>query len=320
MLGGAAAMAAGHVRAAAPLRIGVLADLAGGQTFGLGAVAAARIAAEEVGTGAVGRTIEVLSADPGGDADFGATIVRNWITADGVEAIAAVVDDRVALAIQAVCRREGRVALLVGPTGRALSGPACSATGFQWLADTRAIAGAMLAALGNADIRAAHIVAAAEPEGQELAAELTAAFARSGIAPRGPADAPAIMLCGRHPGSAIVEALRQPNRPMVMASRMSLSMVRDLGQPALAGALAPLPFYWDTQETGRFWSRRFCPCRPLPTLPCRDFATSSGATAAASGWPCSTPRAAAISPIVATSASRCAAPSSSWPPRSCWPV
>jgi|GEM_PF-6706179 len=263
-------MLAGRARAATPLRIGVLGDLAGSQALGLGAIAAARIAAEEVGSGAVGRPIEVVSADAGGNPEFGATIVRNWIASDGVEAVACVVDDTVALAVQAVCRREGRLALLVGPTSRALSGSACSATGFQWLADTRANARGLAAALLPSNVRTAFVLA--ETWTHELADEIAVALDRAGVTVKGQADpgaglpaalaaatasgAAAVVVAGGM-GPVVAGAMRLPGRPVVIAAGMTLVGVQEQGQRALAGALAVLPFYWDTEETGRFWSRRF---------------------------------------------------------------
>src|SRR5262245_16219737 len=70
------------------VKIGVLSDLSSlyADNSGPGSVAAAQMAVADFGGTVLGKKIEVLSADNLNKADVGATITRQWIEHDGVDA------------------------------------------------------------------------------------------------------------------------------------------------------------------------------------------------------------------------------------------
>jgi len=217
-----------------PLRLLVMADLA---AAGSGPLAAARMAVEEFG-GGIGRPVAVVSADAGGDPARGALLARRWIGEDGVAAVIVLPDDDVAPAVQVVCREQGRIALFCGPTAPALSGSACSPTGFQWNGDAAAID--RTAAIGLAGLG---VTAARVPGASARAAAMRARLAVDGIAD---ADGGMTVLVGPAPVTA----------GPVMLAPLRPAWLGGLGAAA-SGALAVTPFDWTLGEGTRAWARRF---------------------------------------------------------------
>src|SRR3954452_21573280 len=77
-------------QAGAPIRIGVISDQSGPYSApgGPGSVAGARLAVQEFGGKVLGRPIEVLVGDHQNKPDVGVGIVKQWLDADGVQAVA----------------------------------------------------------------------------------------------------------------------------------------------------------------------------------------------------------------------------------------
>jgi branched-chain amino acid transport system substrate-binding protein len=128
--------------AADAVRIGVLTDQSG--TFsalsGAGSVIAARMAAEDYGGKALGKRIEILEAEHGNKADVASAIARKWFDVDGVGMIADLANSSVALAVQHLARERNKITMTSASGTSALTGKACSPTGFQWTWDTYSVA------------------------------------------------------------------------------------------------------------------------------------------------------------------------------------
>jgi branched-chain amino acid transport system substrate-binding protein len=100
-------------QAEAPLKIGVLTDMAGpySDVTGKGSVAAAEMAAEDAGP-VFGQKAVIISADHQNKADVGSAIARRWIERENVDAIADLVTSSVALAVQSLANQLDRVTLI----------------------------------------------------------------------------------------------------------------------------------------------------------------------------------------------------------------
>ncbi len=142
----------------APLRIGVLTDLAGMNRDLAGglSVACTRQAVEDLAAqgGAHGLTVEVLSADHQNKADVGAAIARQWFDRDGVDVVVDVPNSAVALAVAGVCReQEQGVPRLRAPARRTSPARSASPNIVHWTYDTWQLAhstgGALVAAGGK---------------------------------------------------------------------------------------------------------------------------------------------------------------------------
>jgi branched-chain amino acid transport system substrate-binding protein len=107
---------------------------------GPGSVAAAQMAVADFGGTVLGKKIEVLSADNLNKADVGASVTREWIDRDGVDAIVDVPNSAVAFAVQEITRAKNKVFLATGTASSRLTADICSPTTVHWTYDTYALA------------------------------------------------------------------------------------------------------------------------------------------------------------------------------------
>jgi branched-chain amino acid transport system substrate-binding protein len=133
--GGAAAQNAG------PIRIGVLNDQAGpySSITGIGSVAAARMAIQDLGGTVLGRPVEVLSADHQHKPDLGSSLAREWFDVQGVRAIFDIYSSGVALAVQKVAQDKDRLLVVSMASSGLIGGAQCSPNGMQWANDGYAV-------------------------------------------------------------------------------------------------------------------------------------------------------------------------------------
>ncbi|WP_430398008.1 ABC transporter substrate-binding protein [Ferrovibrio sp.] len=120
--------------------IGVLTDQGSvySDASGTGSIIAARMAVEEFGGKVNGVPVELVSADHQNKPDVGSAIARQWFDKDRVDVIADLPTSSVALAVQELAKQKGKVSLVSGAATTALTGKACSPTGFMWTYDTYA--------------------------------------------------------------------------------------------------------------------------------------------------------------------------------------
>ncbi|MBI3515635.1 MAG: ABC transporter substrate-binding protein [Proteobacteria bacterium] len=144
---GAALAAVGLVSAAGPaaaqfsddmIKIGVLTDMTGvfSDLAGQGSVDAARIAVEELGGRVRGKKIEVIFADHQHKADIGTSLARQWYERDGVDLIVDVPNSGIALAVQEIARKAGKLVVYSSAAVERLTQDVCSPTGLHWVYDT----------------------------------------------------------------------------------------------------------------------------------------------------------------------------------------
>jgi branched-chain amino acid transport system substrate-binding protein len=128
----------------APLKLGVLTDMSSlyADITGPGSVAAAKMAVEDclAGPHRMKRSIEVVSGDHMNKADVGASLAREWIDRDGVDAIVDTPNSAVALAVRNVVQQNNRVLLVSGASSSDLTGKSCSPNLVHWTYDTYALA------------------------------------------------------------------------------------------------------------------------------------------------------------------------------------
>ena len=106
------------------IRIGVLGDQSGvySDLGGPGAVLAAQMAADDYGGKALGKPIEIISADLLNKPDVAAAIAGRWYDVEGVDAITDVPLTSVALAVQNISREKKKVLLITAAASADLTG------------------------------------------------------------------------------------------------------------------------------------------------------------------------------------------------------
>ncbi len=96
----------------------------------------AKQALVDFGVPGKGFNVEVISADHQNKPQIGASIARQWIDQDGVDAIVDVPTSSVGLAVNTVCREKNKVMLNSGSGTSDLTGPQCSPNTIHWTYDT----------------------------------------------------------------------------------------------------------------------------------------------------------------------------------------
>ena len=124
------------------LKLGVLNDQSGPyrDDGGTTSVACARQALVDFGVPAKGFSVEIISADHQNKPQVGASIARQWIDQDGVDAIVDVPTSSVGLAVNSICREKNKVMLNSGTGTSDLTGPQCSPNTIHWTYDTYMLA------------------------------------------------------------------------------------------------------------------------------------------------------------------------------------
>lgn len=142
------------VAAAAPahavdqqVKIGVITDMSSlfSDFGGAGSVLAARMAVEDFGGQALGKPIEVVSADHQNKPDIGLSIARRWYDVEGVGAIFDVLNSGLALPLQTLAADKDKLVFFSGANNRDLQGKLCSDHGYVWGYDSYSLANATVA-------------------------------------------------------------------------------------------------------------------------------------------------------------------------------
>ena len=176
MTGGALAGADGAVK------IGILNDRSGpySDATGQGAVVAAEMAVADFGGKALGKPVEIVSADHQNKADIGSSTTNRWLDVEGVDAIFDVPNSGILLALQEIVREKDGILVSSGGGVSTFSGKACSPYGFQWTYDTYSVANA----LGRATVAQGgdnwYLIQVDYAFGEALANDLTKAITEAG--------------------------------------------------------------------------------------------------------------------------------------------
>jgi len=143
--------------AAAPARadsikIGVLGDQSNvaADAGGLGAVLAAKMAAQDFGGKAAGMPIEFVSADFLTKPDNAVQIAHRWFESEGVDAIADLPYSSAGLAVEQIAAADKKVVLIGGAATSDITAKSCNLYTTQWSDDTYSLA----AATGQAAVAA----------------------------------------------------------------------------------------------------------------------------------------------------------------------
>jgi len=266
-----------------PLRIGVLNDQSGlySDFGGVTSVTAAQMAVDDFGGQVLGRKIEVLSADHQNKTDVATAMARKWFDLDHVEMVADLTNSAVALAVQGLAAEKGKITIASGPFSAALTGKACTPTGFHWAFDTYASAVGTATGLVQEGDKTWFILAADYAYGKQLAADLTHIVERNGGKVAGevfhPVAAPdfasfllqaqsshAQAVALANAGADTINSIKQAAEfgitqggQKLVALGIVISDVHALGLDKAQGLVATTPFYWDRNDASRAFSRRF---------------------------------------------------------------
>jgi branched-chain amino acid transport system substrate-binding protein len=279
----AALLAAGAAHAQGSVKLGVLNDQSGlyADLTGMGSVYAARMAVEDFGGTVLGKPIEVIFADHQNKADVGATIARQWIENEHVNALFDIPNSAVGLAVQEVTRDRDAVAINTGAASSDLTGKACSPHGVHWSFDTYALAAGTGRALVKQGLDTWFFITADYAFGHALERD-TAKFVEAGGGkvlgavrhPLSTADFSSFLLQAQGSGAKVIglanaggdtiNSVKQAAEFGIMKSGQRVAGllvqfpdVHALGLATAQGIVMTASFDWSLTEATRAWTARF---------------------------------------------------------------
>ena len=265
------------------VKIGVLTDLSSlyMDNAGPGSVAAAQMAIDDFGGRVLGKKIELVSGDNLNKPDVGASIAREWIDRQGVDAIVDVPNSAVAFAVNELTRSKNRVFLATGTASSRLTGDACSPTTVHWTYDTYALAKGTGQAVVQNGGDSWFFIAADFAVGAALMADTERVIKANGGRvlgavrhPINSADFSSYILQAQASKAKII-GLATAGGDMINIVKQSaeykvgqggqhlagllvfIADVHSLGLQAAQGLMLTSAFYWDLNDETRAWSKRF---------------------------------------------------------------
>jgi branched-chain amino acid transport system substrate-binding protein len=266
-----------------PIRIGVLNDQSGlyAEFGGMGSVTAAKMAVEDFGGKALGRDVEVISADHGNKVDNAVQIARKWFDNDGVLAIVDMTNSGAAIAVQGLAKEKHRITIASGPGTQRLTQEDCSPTGFHWTWDTySSVVGTATNVLKEGG-KSWFILAADYAFGKQMSEDLRSVVTANGGTIAGEVRAPlsssdfssfllqaqsskAQIIALANGGADTTNSIKQAAEfgivqggQRLASMALVISDVHALGLKAAQGIVATDAFYWDRDDETRAFGNRY---------------------------------------------------------------
>lgn len=291
-LAAAAALAAALAGAAAAqetkisdgtVKIGVLADMSGvfSDLSGQGSVIAAQMAIEDfVAAKKPAFKIEMISADHQNKPDVASNIARQWYDTASVDLVTDVINSGVALAVSQVTEQKNKLVMITGAGSTRLTNEQCSPNTVSYTWDTYAYSNAHARIVKTLGLDTWYFVAVDYVLGKSLVEGTSEALGRSGGKvvgvvnhPINAADFSSFMLQAQGSGAKAIglanagtdlhNAIKAANDFGLTKSQTlvplvgTITDVHALGPQTTQGMVMVEPFYWNTNERSREWSRRF---------------------------------------------------------------
>src|SRR5262245_32559929 len=265
------------------VKIGMLEDMSSiyADITGVGAVTAARMAAEDFGGTVLGRPIEIVSADHQNKPDIASATAREWFDVQHVDALMDVAASATALAAIEVAKTKNRIVVLNGPGATRITNEACTPISVHYTYDNYALAHGTGAAVVKAGYDTWFFLTADYAFGHDLEQATTAVIRAGGGKVLGSVRVPLNTLDF---SSALLQAQSSKAKVVGLANAgadttnsikqaAEFGIVRDgqklaellvfindintLGLEAAQGMLLTNAFYWDRNEESRAWAQRY---------------------------------------------------------------
>lgn len=267
----------------APVKIGLLSDVGGPYRHvgGPGSRVASEMAVADFGGSVLGRPIQVMQGDDQNKADVAGALARQWIDDQGVNVLADGAATSAGLAIQQIAREKKRIFLMSTPTATILIGKQCSPYGFQFAADTYALAKVVGGALSKAGGDTWFFITADYEFGASLQSNTEEFVKAAGgkvlgsvRAPLGTADFSSYLVQAKASGAKVIglanagtdlqNCIKQAAEfgitqggQRLATLLMVIGDVISLGQNTCQGLVLTNSFYWDMSPEARAWSDRY---------------------------------------------------------------
>jgi branched-chain amino acid transport system substrate-binding protein len=265
------------------VKIGVLGDMSGvfSDLSGRGSVIAAQMAIDDfVAQNKPAFKIELVAADHQNKADVASNIARQWYDTAGVDLITDVINSGVALAVSHVTEQKNRVLMVTGAGSTRLTNEQCSPNTISYTWDTYAYSNAQARIVKGLGLDTWYFIAVDYVLGKSLVEGTSEALTRSGGKilgvinhPINTSDFSSFLLQAQTSRSKVV-ALANAGTDLHNAIKAAhdfgitknqrlvplvgvISDVHALGPQTTQGMIMVEPFYWNSNDKTREWSRRF---------------------------------------------------------------
>ena len=264
------------------VKIGVLNDQGGpySSVTGPGAVAAARMAIEDVGGPVLGKPVELVAADHQHKPDVGSAIARRWYDAEGVDAVFDIYNSGVALAVQRLAQEKNKV-LISSVNTAEITGKSCATNGLQWGGDGYALANLTVKGAYKGKPESWYFLTVDYAAGHSLEKDARAAVEAQGGKvlgavrfPLGSTDFSSYLLQAQASkadnigilggGTDLLNAVKQADefqirktRQKVIPFALTTADVVALTNQTAQGFPLVMSFYWDENAATRAWTERF---------------------------------------------------------------
>jgi branched-chain amino acid transport system substrate-binding protein len=223
----------------------------------------------------------VLQADDQNKADVAGALAREWIDDRGVNVLVDGAASSAGLAIQQITQQKKRIFLMSTPTSTAFIGKQCAPYGFQFAADTYALAKGVGSALSKAGGDTWFFVTADYEFGYSLQKNTEKFVKEAGgrvlgnvNAPLGTADFSSYLVQAASSGAKVIglanagtdlqNCIKQAAEFGIAKGGKRLATllmivpdVLALGQDVCEGLVLTNSFYWDQSPETRAWSERY---------------------------------------------------------------
>ncbi|MGP8121430.1 MAG: ABC transporter substrate-binding protein [Xanthobacteraceae bacterium] len=281
----AAVLGARTARAKAPIKIGVLTDMAGpyADDSGQGSVVAAKLAIEDFRKLHGDIDVELVFADFLTKPDVAVNVASSWYDRDGVDLIIDVPVSSAALAVAEVTKQRNKVAIFNCGTS-ALTGPSCSPNHAHWAFDTYSLANSTSRAVVAEGGDSWFFIQANYAFGASLVADASGVIAAAGGKVIGTVKYPfpetsdyaSFLLQAQSSGAKVVglaSAGADTTNLMKQATEFGLTsggtrvaallcfipQIHAMGLKDAKGLLTSEAFYWDLNDQTRAFSARYAP-------------------------------------------------------------
>jgi branched-chain amino acid transport system substrate-binding protein len=266
-----------------PLKLGGILDMSGlyADITGAGSETAAKMAVEDFGGEVLGRKIEIIAADHLNKADLAASIARDMLDNQGVEAIIDVAASATALAAGEIAKARNKIVMFNGPGSIRLSNEACGPYTIHYAYDTFAQANVAGLATVKQGLDTWFFLTADYAFGQDLEKDTTNVVLKSGGKvlgsvrhPLNTSDFSSFLLQAQsskakviglaNAGGDTINAIKQASEFGLIKGGQKLAPlltfitdIDSIGLETAQGLILSEAFYWDLNDETRAFSKRF---------------------------------------------------------------
>ncbi|MGN6310746.1 MAG: ABC transporter substrate-binding protein [Xanthobacteraceae bacterium] len=266
-----------------PLNIAALNDKSSvfSDAGGVGSVAAAQLAIEDVGGKVRGQPVVLLAPDHQNKTDIGVNLARNLYDQQDVSAIFDIGNSSISLAVQDLARERGKIVVHVGSATADVFGKACSPTGAMWLYDTYSLAQGVAKSIVRQGGDTWFFITADYAFGIAMQAEVSKVVTAAGGKvlgsvkhPVGTMDFSSFLLQAQASGAKIIALanasgdtvtnIKQAREFQIGEGKQKLAVliyyltsVHSLGPEAMQGVQYLSGYYWDHNDASRAFAKRF---------------------------------------------------------------